>query len=232
MAYETKRVNETATGWVSVGLLAILLAMLAGYAHRPEFQYVAKPAHVPPAVDVVAAAKDPQGHARQYTKRLVDERFEQALMMYHAKRYDYAIKALDRVIELAPNMAEAYLNKGYALLGLERYQEANKYFNIATEMRPYLANAYWGLALAAEKLGELDAALGAMRTYIHLSPPNDPLLRKARSALWEWESALKRGPLPEAEQAWIDRRSKEWVERNGPEADNAVEPQSGEIDVR
>ncbi len=234
MGNNVSRVNEQAAAWISLVLLALLLAMLAGYANRPEFRYIVEAADPQPAPPpVVAAMEDPKGHAEQYRKRLVDERFEQALMMYHAKRYDYAIKALDRVIELAPNMAEAYLNKGYALLGLELYREANDYFNIAIDMRPYLANAYWGLALAAEKMDELDVALGAMRTYIHLSPPNDPLLRKARSALWEWESALKRGPLPEAEQEWIDRRSKEWVDRNGPEADNGVDDRSeGEIELR
>ncbi len=227
------RADEQLAGWVSVLLLALLVAMLAGYANRPEFRYIAQADELVETAPEVAVEEDPEAHVLQHTKRIVDERFEQALMMYHAKRYEYAIKALDRVIELAPNMAEAYLNKGYALLSLERYDEAQHYFNIATEMRPYLANAYWGLALTAEQMGELEVALGAMRTYIHLSPPNDPLLRKARSALWEWESSLKRGPLPEAEQEWIDRRSKEWVERNGPEADNGgAAAVMGDIEIR
>ncbi len=220
-------VLEQVAGWVGVALLAILLAMAFGYAQRPQFQYQPPPALVPdPVID---AATDPRGHMKQFIKKEIDERFEQAIMMYHAKRYEFAITALDRVIKLAPNMAEAYVNKGFALMGLELYEEAIKYFNIATTMRPYLANAYWGLATASEQVGDLEVALGAMRTYIHLSPPNDPLLRKARSALWEWDSALKRGPLPEAEKEWIERRTRQWIDRNGPEADNSPEAEAEEI---
>lgn len=227
MSRRYDQVLEQLSGWVSLVLLAILLALLAGFAQRPEFQY--RPPLQSESNPLIDAAVDPKGHMKQFIKKEIDERFEQAIMMYHAKRYEFAITALDRVIQLAPNMAEAYVNKGFALMGLERYEEAIKYFNIATTKRPYLANAYWGLATASEQIGDLEVALGAMRTYIHLSPPNDPLLRKARSALWEWNSALKRGPLPEAEKEWIERRTKEWVDRNGPEADNA--PQSGADEI-
>ncbi len=218
--------QERLAGLISVVLVAVLVALVAGFSQRPEFQYQRPQPQVVQEQGVDPAA-DPAGHAREYIKRQVDERFQQAIMMYHAKRYEFALKALDRVIELAPNMAEAYVNKGYALMGLGRNEEALRQFHIATEMRPYLANAYWGMAMASEHLGDLEGALGAMRTYIHLSPPNDPLLRKARAALWEWESSLKRGPLPEAEQEWIERRSREWTERNGPEADNAPAGEDG-----
>jgi len=43
-----------------------------------------------------------------------------------------------------------------------------------------------------EGLKDYEAALGAMRAYIHLSIPSDPFLAKARSALWEWEARLGR----------------------------------------
>ena len=35
------------------------------------------------------------------------------------------------------------------------------------------------------------AARGAMRTYAHLAPKDDPFRRKAEAALWEWESGSK-----------------------------------------
>ena len=49
-------------------------------------------------------------------------------------------------------------------------------------------NAYYGLALAQESLGDLDGALGAMRTYVHLSDERDQYQRRAWSAIWEWQS--------------------------------------------
>jgi tetratricopeptide (TPR) repeat protein len=200
---------------ITLLLVAVMVAMVSGFAQRPQFAYQS-----PAEKKMADAAADPKGHAQQYRQMQIDERFQQAIAMLHAKQYDFAIKALHRVIELAPQMPEAYVNMGFALIGKENYKAAADFFNSAIEIRPYQANAYWGLAISLEQLGDLEGALGAMRTFIHLSPPNDPFVRKARSALWEWESTLKRGPLPEDEKEWIERNSKEWVERNGPEADS------------
>lgn len=217
---------ELAASTTAVLLLAAMVAMVAGFAQRPEFVYKR-----PTTEQFADAASDPKGHARQYREKLIDERFQQAIAMLHAKRYDFAIKALHRVIELAPQMPEAYVNMGFALVGKENYKAAADFFNSAIDLRPYQANAYWGLAISLEQLGDLEGALGAMRTFIHLSPPNDPFVRRARSALWEWESTLKRGPLPQNEKEWIERRSREMTERNGPEADTPETPDN-EIKVK
>lgn len=53
-----------------------------------------------------------------------------------------------------------------------------------------------GVALCAVELeaqGDIGGALGAMRTFVHLSPPDDPYVRKARAALWEWQSGRAHG---------------------------------------
>ncbi len=119
-------------------------------------------------------------------------RFDQAIALLHAKQYEFAVTALDHVIALAPKLPEAYVNMGFALLGLEQYESAGNAFNKATELKVDQTNAYWGLALSLEGLKDYEAALGAMRSYIHLSTPDDPFLAKARSALWEWEARLGR----------------------------------------
>ncbi len=216
---ESQGLVEQTTAIIAMALVVIMLAMMSGFANRAQFTYQPP---VSTAETLVDAKADPRGHAKQFRLNQIDERFQQALAMLHAKQYDFAIKALQRVIELAPKMPEAYVNMGYALVGKQDFKAAADFFSAAIELKPYQANAYWGLAISMEQLGELEAALGAMRTFIHLSPPNDPFLRKARSALWEWESTLKRGPLPEAEQEWIKRRGKEWQERNSLDADAPV----------
>ncbi len=129
----------------------------------------------------------------------VQIRFDQGVALLHAKRYEYAATALQRVIELAPRLPEAHVNLGFAFLGVQQYEDAGNEFNLATQLRPEQANAYWGLALAMEGLKDYEGALGAMRAYIHLSrTPNDPFVPKARAALWEWEEQLGRikGPAP------------------------------------
>ena len=119
-------------------------------------------------------------------------RFDQAVVMLHAKQYEHAVTALHRVLALSPQLPEAHVNMGFALLGLKRVEEARDFFDGATALRPNQANAYYGLALAYEAGGDLSMATGAMRSYLHLARDERPEhLRRARAALWEWEQASK-----------------------------------------
>ncbi|HET8745408.1 MAG TPA: tetratricopeptide repeat protein [Ramlibacter sp.] len=136
-------------------------------------------------------------HQRQMQQREVQQRFEQAVVMLHAKQYDHAITALHRVLEIAPRMPEAHVNMGYALLGLAQPEAARGFFNAAIELNPRQANAYYGLALTEEARQDYEGALGAMRTFLHFARADDPYRAKARSALWEWEEKLGRhAPKP------------------------------------
>lgn len=147
----------------------------------------------PIAGDVPAAAArlnlTPLTHQAEAKAREVDRRFKEAAVMLHAKQFDHALTSLHRVLELNPQMPEAHVNMGYALLGLKRHTAARDFFAGAIELRPAQANAYYGLALALDALDDRAGALGAMRTYVHLAKADDPFVRKGRAALWEWQSA-------------------------------------------
>jgi tetratricopeptide (TPR) repeat protein len=145
----------------------------------------------------VDPATDPQAHQQQAKKLEADQRFNQALAMLHAKRYPEAIVALERMQELLPDNPDVFVNIGYALLGLEQYQAAFIHFDKAMDLNPAQANAYYGAAMAMEGMGDLEGALGGMRSYLHLSqdkPMSNLYVARARSAIWEWESRLGRGP--------------------------------------
>jgi tetratricopeptide (TPR) repeat protein len=118
----------------------------------------------------------------------IRQRFDEAARLLQAGHYAPAAKALTRVLVLAPQMPEAHANLGFALLGLREARAARLSFEAAIALRPQFANAYYGLALAHEALGERPEAIGAMRTYVHLAPPQAPHVRKARAALWEWQA--------------------------------------------
>jgi len=135
-------------------------------------------------------------HQRQMQQREIQQRFEQAVVMLHARQYDHAVTALHRVLAIAPRMPEAHVNMGYALLGLEQPDAARGFFNAAIELNPRQANAYYGLALTEEARQDYEGALGAMRTFLHFAPADDPFRTKARSALWEWEGKLGRHAKP------------------------------------
>ena len=139
------------------------------------------------------AAGDPFAAATPEQITLLEEmdlHYRRSVVMLHAKEYAHALVAIDRVLEFAPRLPEAYVNMGFALLGLERFRDAEQAFSTGIDLRPEQANAYFGLAIALEEGGDLGGALGAMRTFIHRTRSDDPFLPRARAALWEWETLL------------------------------------------
>jgi tetratricopeptide (TPR) repeat protein len=119
------------------------------------------------------------------------ERFDAAVVMLRTKQYESAAAALRRVLELSPRMPEAHVNMGFAMLGLKRPSQARDFFQAATVIKADQANAYYGLALAYEADEDIELALGAMRSYLHLARAQDEAhLRRARAAIWEWETQL------------------------------------------
>lgn len=127
----------------------------------------------------------------------IRERFEQGVAMLQMRRYEYALTAFHRVLALAPRMPEAHVNMGFALLGLEQWAAARSFFESAIELRRDQINAYYGLAVALESMGDKAGALGAMQTYLHRAPADDPFRQRAAAALWEWrEGAPAAASLP------------------------------------
>lgn len=173
---------RTIAGTLSAVLgLGTLIALLPGRGvELNDFEPTEQP---------VEQREDLDDHGRRSHQAEIARRFAEAVAMLHAKRFEYALLALDRVIALAPQMPEAHTNRGYALLGLQRPAEARGSFEKAIDARPEQVNAYYGLAIALDELGDREGALGAMRTFVHLAEPDDRFVRKARAALWEWQSA-------------------------------------------
>lgn len=190
MTHAPRSSLENVIALLSLIAVAVMGGILTTLAR--ELGPVTQASRAPAPVPVVPA--DPN------VMHEVQIRFDQGAALLHAKRYEYAATAFQRVLELAPRMPEAHVNLGFAFLGVQQYEEAGNEFNLATQLNPGQANAYWGLALAMEGMKDYEGALGAMRAYIHLSTtPNDPYVPKARAALWEWEEQLGRikGPRPD-----------------------------------
>jgi len=172
-------------------IVAVLLSfLLSQFSSMLKGQAETRSSKLPKVV-ISDPRLEPNKHAAQAKKQEIKKRFEQAVVMLHAQQYDYAVKALHRVIELAPRMPEAHVNLGYAFLGGGDAKSARDFFMSAIDLKQDQMNAYYGLAIAAEKLNDIEMALGAMRTYVHLSPKDDPYRARARSALWEWQEARK-----------------------------------------
>ena len=131
----------------------------------------------------------------------MDMRFKQGISMLHAKRYEHAAAAFNRVLTLSPAMPEAHVNMGFALIGMEKFSNARDFFNRAIIINANQVNAYYGLAVALEGVSDLMGAIGAMESYIHLTKEGDRYRIKAQAALWEWREAVKRGEKAKGEGA-------------------------------
>lgn len=187
--------------WTTLGVLGFIVGLGLAFSFMPPMY------HVPEASDPVAetgdSAKDRKNlsdeHVRKEREKEIRKRFDEAVVMLHAGEFEYAMAALHRVLELRPKMPEAHINMGYALLGLKNHGAARDFFLGAIDLNPRQSNAFYGLAVAHEGLGEFPEALGAMRSYLHFPNTGEKLRIKARSAIWEWESKLagsRRGAKP------------------------------------
>lgn len=122
----------------------------------------------------------------------LDAVFAAAVEQMQRRRYRRALELWHRALLINPELPEIKVNMGFTLFELGRYPAARDFFVAAMAQNEYQANAYYGLALVHEQMGDLEAALGAMRSFIHLSGEQDrPFLRRARAALWEWEAQLR-----------------------------------------
>lgn len=106
--------------------------------------------------------------------------------------YQQALNYWHRALVANPAIPEVRVNMGFTLIEMGNYRAACKSFNDALDQNAYQANAYYGLAICNEESGNIEAALGYMKSFVHLAQPQDEaFLNKARSAIWEWESSLK-----------------------------------------
>lgn len=158
-----------------------------------------------PGQNVVSAVgkapDDMHEHVVDKRREEVRLRFEQGVAMLHARRHDEAATAFHRVLQLAPELPEAHVNMGFAMLGIRDYKVARDFFEGAIELRTEQLNAYYGLALAYEGLGNIEGAIGAMRTYQHLTAPDDPFLPEAVRKLQDLQGRRTLAPAPASAQS-------------------------------
>ncbi|MCK4733511.1 MAG: tetratricopeptide repeat protein, partial [Methanophagales archaeon] len=89
---------------------------------------------------------------------------------YQSNEYELALKAYDKAIELKPDFAEAWNNRGVALGKLGRYDEALKAHDKAIELKPDYAEAWNNRGVELGKLDRYDEALKAYDKAIELKP--------------------------------------------------------------
>jgi tetratricopeptide (TPR) repeat protein len=123
--------------------------------------------------------------------RRTHQSFQQAVSMLQTGEFDYAVTALHDVLAVYPALPEAHVNMGFALLGLGDSESAADFFDSASDLRPTLHNAYYGLALAEIENGNDKSALAAMQAYAHLATEGDRHLPGALDVIWDLQARLE-----------------------------------------
>lgn len=145
----------------------------------------------------VDPTQDRAGHLGEVRRVTLDALNGMARELLKAGKADEAAHSLLKATHLAPDDAEAFLLMGDVMMQRQRFGEAREYYESAIDRDRLRAEAYFGHASASEAMGDLESALGGMRSYLHVVDDKDPFRLKvaqARSAIWEWESKLGRGP--------------------------------------
>jgi tetratricopeptide (TPR) repeat protein len=115
------------------------------------------------AVPVISlSAADPTSDASAFLQKGINS--------IQSEDYQQAIKDFDKAIELNPNLAEAYNNRGLVYGKLGNLQQAIKDFDKAIELNPNYAEAYYSRGIAFGKLGNLQQEIKDYDKAIELNP--------------------------------------------------------------
>ena len=99
-----------------------------------------------------------------------EDYFNRGFDLYYKGKYDLALKAYEKAIELKPDYADAWTNKGVTLDELGRYEEALKAYEKAIELKPDDADVWTNKGDALVDLGRYEEALKASEKAIELNP--------------------------------------------------------------
>jgi tetratricopeptide (TPR) repeat protein len=90
--------------------------------------------------------------------------------LYHGRRYDEAVMAYNRALNLDPQNAYVLNLKGYSLFKARRLNESIETLRKAVELAPNYAYGYFDLARVSCAVGKLDEASNAIGKAIDLWP--------------------------------------------------------------
>ena len=94
----------------------------------------------------------------------------QANEMAKQGEYEGAIRGYDRVIEIDPNFADAYYNRGVAKVRLKEFQEAIEDFDKAIELKPDDIFCYLNRGVAKDQIKEFPEAIKDFDEAVKLDP--------------------------------------------------------------
>ncbi len=120
---------------------------------------------------VLAAAVFVCGCSKETPGRMREARscYEAGAGYINQRLYDRAIEELTRAIELDPDYAEAYCDRGIALYMKGEHEDALGDFEKALEKDPTFGKAHFHRAILLDQAGMTSQAIDAYETFIRCS---------------------------------------------------------------
>jgi tetratricopeptide (TPR) repeat protein len=108
-----------------------------------------------------------------YSEQVFRIRLKQVQLYALAFRYDDAIKAMDALIEIAPNDPELYVMRGQMILLTYEWDAVLSDYNKAIELDPNYADAYFYRGVLFYTQGPREQALEDFERYLELAPDGE-----------------------------------------------------------
>jgi predicted O-linked N-acetylglucosamine transferase (SPINDLY family) len=136
-----------------------------------------------------------QGKFEEVLRRtsVLAQRYSRSVVLYNIAgaanggllRSAAALARFDKAIQLKPDYADAYINRGNALQDLKRLDEAVASYDRAIQLSPGHVDAHYNRGNALQQLQRLDEAVASYDRAIHLSPGYVDAYHNRGNALWE-----------------------------------------------
>ncbi|HEY9667146.1 MAG TPA: tetratricopeptide repeat protein [Coleofasciculaceae cyanobacterium] len=141
------------------------------------------------------------------------ELYSRGETLLELKRYDDALTAYNRAVELRPEYAEAWKGKGATLLALKQYEEARNAYDRAIQIQPDYWEAWLGRGNALDSLQQYKEAINSFDTALKSKPDSleawnnrgnvQIKLQQYSEAIASFDKAVEL--KPDNSQAWYRR---------------------------
>jgi len=101
-----------------------------------------------------------------------EDYYVRGLNFYYKGDYNLALKSFEKAIELKPDYAEAWYNKGLILMRLRKDKEALESFEKAINLKPNYVKAWNNKGVVLKRLMRYDEALEAFKKALELDKNN------------------------------------------------------------
>ena len=155
-------------------LMTFIIRIIANY----EDTYVPKLTELFPelAEEVPIKTTNENSNPPPYASELSDSElaahgfFAIGCLLWEGKKAEKAVSAYDTAIQLQPDYAEVYNNRGNIKNGLDSHDAALDDYEEAIRLKPNFAEAYSNRGSIKFRLGKYDAALTDLNEAIRLQP--------------------------------------------------------------